>query len=185
MAIVLMCGKDEPGAYESPGYPGKGIYVQKIAEGAVVALREMNGYDDSDFYATYYDPESDSFKEIMYATTRGWTYAAGAAIDATVEVAAKYEAYLDAQYKAAKKRAAELEAKKPRKGKRCRILAKRGKAAKFAGQVGEIFWTGERRSAYGTWSYGTRVGVDVNGERVFVNEGGIEVVAADEECSRI
>lgn len=60
----------------------------RFAVGRVVSLREMNGYHDSDFYATY---QSDhGFNEIEYATTRGWTYANGASIDATPEVAERY-----------------------------------------------------------------------------------------------
>ena len=42
--------------------------------GLCVADREKNGYNDSDFFMTVWDEASKSFKEIMYATTRGWTY---------------------------------------------------------------------------------------------------------------
>ena len=42
--------------------------------GLCVAERERNYRDDSDFYMTVWDEETKSFKEIMFATTRAWTY---------------------------------------------------------------------------------------------------------------
>ena len=64
--------------------------------GLCVRDREMNGYDDSDFYMLVYNPDHtddfDMFKEIMFATTRGWSYPAmGSAPDASPEVMKKYE----------------------------------------------------------------------------------------------
>lgn len=38
--------------------------------GMVVSEREANYYDDSDFYATYWDKETQSFVEIEWGTTR-------------------------------------------------------------------------------------------------------------------
>lgn len=188
MTIRVLCDQNEPGAFVDEHWtkqvqsyhPDRLIHVREFAKGATVAMREANGYDDSDFFATYYDAEQDKFVEVMYGTTRGWTYPANATIDATQEIAAKYEAHLKAMWRARAEREAAIEAKRPRKGKRCLITAKRGKAAKFSGQEGTIFWTQEMRSQYGTWHYGTRVGVDVNGERVFVNDTGIIVVACDD-----
>ncbi len=190
MTIRVLCGQSEPGAFLDERWtedvrhyrPDAQIWVREFAQGATVAMREANGYDDSDFFATYFDGEK--FTEVMYATTRGWTYPAGASIDATAEVAAKYEAHLQTQRRAYAERLAAIEATRPRKGKRCRIVAKRGKAAKFNGQEGSIFWTQEQRSQYGTWHYGTRVGVDVNGERVFVNDTGIVVISCDAQEGR-
>lgn len=194
--IRVLCNADAPGAFadlywtETVGrqdnFAGKpksdyAVYVREFAEGATVAMREANGYDDSDFFATYYDAEKDTFVEVMYGTTRVWTYPANATIDATTEIAAKYEAHLRAQLAAHQAYLAEIEAKRPRKGKRCKITTKRGKAGPFFGQVGEIFWTQEMRSRYGTWSYCTRGGVDINGKRVFVNSTGIVIMMDDEQ----
>lgn len=189
MTIRVLCGKEETVAVVDEHWtkqvqtynPEQIIYVREFGQGATVAMREANGYDDSDFFATYYDAEQGKFVEVMYGSTRGWTYPANASIDATQEVAAKYEAHLKAERQAYAARLAAIEAKLPRKGKRCVITAKRGKAAKFNGQEGSIFWTQEQRSQYGTWHYGTRVGVDVNGERVFVNDTGIIVVVCEQE----
>lgn len=59
--------------------------------------REMNGYDDSDFYMTVWNPETKNTSEIMFATTRGWTYPCMASrADATPEVRAEYDAYIAA-----------------------------------------------------------------------------------------
>lgn len=53
-------------------------------EGAVLAEREINGYDDSDFMATVWTDTE--IIEVCWGTTRGWTYANGCAIDATPAV---------------------------------------------------------------------------------------------------
>ncbi|MGW9069251.1 hypothetical protein ACWGQT_07375 [Streptomyces yangpuensis] len=62
-------------------------------EGAVLRLRERNGYDDSDFYATVWNEEAQAVEEVYYATTRGWTYHNGAHIDATHDVIEKAVAH--------------------------------------------------------------------------------------------
>lgn len=153
------------------------FYVRDMAHGAVVATREMNGYDDSDFYATYYDAEENAFKEIQYASTRGWTYPCGAAVDATPAVLVRWQEYnrlADAQARAV---AAHRAAMTPTIGKPVSVSAKRGKAKAFDGQRGVIFWRQEQRSQYGTWSYGYRVGVRFNdGQRCFMPETAVRVI---------
>jgi len=66
--------------------------------GCVLSLREKNGYDDSDFFARVWDEEKQNVHEVMYATTRGWTYKNGATIDATDDVKAKAEAWEERVY---------------------------------------------------------------------------------------
>lgn len=61
----------------------------KTYKGCVIALREHNGYDDSDFFAEVYDESTGTFKEICYASTRYYCTAT-ATVDATEEVKAKY-----------------------------------------------------------------------------------------------
>ena len=51
-------------------------------KGCVLALREHNGFDDSDYYALVYDKENDSFYEVEYATTR-FACSSYAVVDAT------------------------------------------------------------------------------------------------------
>jgi hypothetical protein len=76
--------------------------------GLCVAERERNMRDDSDFYMTVWDEATKSFKEIMFATTRAWTYPMMASkVDAPESLIAKYKA-IKAE---ADKRTAPLKAK--------------------------------------------------------------------------
>lgn len=62
--------------------------------GKCLSDREQNMYDDSNFYMTVWDDETNSPKEIMFATTRGWSYPSYASSpDASDDVISKYEAY--------------------------------------------------------------------------------------------
>ena len=58
-------------------------------KGCVLALREHNGFDDSDYYALVYDKEKDSFYEVEYATTR-FACSSYAVVDATPEIVELY-----------------------------------------------------------------------------------------------
>lgn len=79
--------------YPNFGPTGDDYVLVKWAEGRVVNTREDNGYHDSDFFATYLTDEG-TFCEYQYATTRGWTYANNAVIDATDDVAKDYQKML-------------------------------------------------------------------------------------------
>ena len=180
MAITVMCSPSEPGAFLSkewskPEYP---IYLKRFAEGCVISLREMNGYDDSDFYATYYEPESGEFKETLYASTRGWTYPCGAVVDATPEVLEKWRAYCKARNEAYYAKVAAAEAAKPTKGKTVKVIRPvRGKAALKGGETGKVFWYGEDK--FSRYSKAYRVGVELEeGRKVFISAGAVEVVPA-------
>lgn len=50
MAITRFCNADEPGAVK---LGDKDIYINSYAEGLVLDTWERNGYDDSDFMASY------------------------------------------------------------------------------------------------------------------------------------
>jgi hypothetical protein len=55
---------------------------------------ERNMYDDSDFYMTVWNPVTKRPSNIMFATTRGWSYPCyNSWVDATPEVCAEYEAF--------------------------------------------------------------------------------------------
>lgn len=103
MAITMMCGKDEPGAVLSPNHYGSSgdIYLRTFAVGMVVEEYENNFYEDSDFYAVYF--EDGVFKKIQYATTRGWTYPNSAKVDASPELMEKYREYNRAAAEAMRK----------------------------------------------------------------------------------
>ena len=76
----------------------RAYWVWKTHVGLCLSEREMNGYNDSDFFMTIWDEEKSEPREVMFATTRGWTYPAmGSSVDATPEVRAKYDAYVAAQ----------------------------------------------------------------------------------------
>jgi hypothetical protein len=136
---------------------------EETFKGAVLRLRERNGYDDSDFYALVWDEEQQATREIMYATTRGWTYHNGADIDATREVIGKAIAWeTEQRFKEAQRRYQET----PRKGCTARATER--------GQVveGVIAWVGEDKPR-SQWAarYGTRTaryGIRVEGRRGLV-----------------
>ncbi|QBQ74396.1 hypothetical protein BcepSauron_016 [Burkholderia phage BcepSauron] len=55
---------------------------------------ERNGYDDSDWYMAVWNPEKGCREDILFATTRGWSYPCyGSKPDATPEVQAAHEAW--------------------------------------------------------------------------------------------
>lgn len=75
-----------------------GICLWNTHVGLCISEREANYYDDSDFYMTVWNPETGSAEEIMFATTRGWSYPAmGSSVDAGPEVIAAYEAWFAAR----------------------------------------------------------------------------------------
>lgn len=79
-------------------------WVWKTHVGLCLRDREMNGYDDSDFYMTVWDEEKGEPREICFASTRGWTYPSyGSSVDATDAVRAKYDAWIAARNEASRK----------------------------------------------------------------------------------
>lgn len=128
--------------------------------GATLGTYERNGYDDSDFYAIVWDDETQSIKDVEYASTRGWTYHNHASVDATPEVLDKARVWFANFLLTLWLSEAAEEAATPVKGDRVRSLTTRGKNV---GVEGVVMWRGESRSAYGTWSHGWRLGIRVEG----------------------
>lgn len=97
MPIIKMCSsKTIPeGAQNVTVYDAeKDIVLYETFIGLCLVERERNMYDDSDFYMTVWDETTESPKEIMFATTRGWTYPCYASsVDATPDIVAKWEAW--------------------------------------------------------------------------------------------
>lgn len=129
--------------------------------GLVCYLGEHNWHDDSDFYALVWDEAKGAPREVQYATTRGWSYDNGAHVDATPEIAAKFQAWNDARYLAGviiglDKRANRCDVK----GVDVVVVSGR-KVAK--GTVGRVFWAGKP----GRYGYNsplrTRIGIDLTG----------------------
>lgn len=129
MAVGIMTG----GTPEAPE-------ITKSYEGAVLATRERNGYDDSDFYAFVWTGEK--IESVEYATTRGWTYRNFATVDATPEVVEAATAYLAGLIFSRMREAALAAAKKPEKGRTVKIV--RGRKIPL-GTVGTVVWEGPAR----------------------------------------
>jgi hypothetical protein len=148
-------------------HPGD-LYLYETHVGLCLEDREQNGYNDSDFIMTVWNPETQAPERITFASTRGWSYPSyGSRVDATPEVRAAYEAY---QARLATERQARLaaeEAKTPRVGKTVRVLSGR-KLAK--GTVAEVRW--ERAGRLGLLPQGS-----TGREYTFVNANQVEVVA--------
>lgn len=111
MAIIRMHSQNDDSYPEGAYSPlnrdssaGDHKYVlSSYAHGCVVKEREANFYHDSDFYATYWDAETGTFKETLFATTRGWCYPClGTSVDATPEIMAKWEQHQKAQERRAR-----------------------------------------------------------------------------------
>jgi hypothetical protein len=122
------------------GQEGLTIFTWHTHVGLCVSDREMNGYNDSDWYMLVFDPETESFHEICFASTRGWTYPAyGSKPDATPEVMAKYAAHLATLAKAAQEAHERIADVTPEVGKRVEVIKGR-KVPK--GTTGLVFWKG-------------------------------------------
>lgn len=82
----------------NPLYGPRPIWTWHTHVGLCLKEREYNGYDDSDFYMTVWNPATCAPEEIMFATTRGWSYPSYASyVDALPEVKKAYEAWQAAQ----------------------------------------------------------------------------------------
>jgi len=134
-------------------------------EGCVLQTYERNGYDDSDFMAIVYDAATDSIREVCYATTRGWTYANGAVVDALPNIVDRAQHIVYEAKVAAVRAAYYAEARKPAIGKAVKVTAtKTGKDRKIKGEVvpagttGVVFWIGPDRYDY----YATRIGIQLD-----------------------
>lgn len=125
------------------------------AEGRVIREYERNGYDDSDFYAVYWNGQKPV--TVQYASTRGWTYANGAAVDATPEVLAEYEAYANGVRRGHAAAFVLAAAEAPHKG--ARVVVKRALKRTPKGTEGIVFWIGRGRSFSGS-RYGHHIAAE-------------------------
>ena len=84
----------------STKYSDKDIWLYDTHVGYCIRDYERNGYDDSDFYMTYWNPVTNKPEDICFASTRGWTYPSyGSRMDATPDIQKKYEDYIAYQRK--------------------------------------------------------------------------------------
>jgi CubicO group peptidase (beta-lactamase class C family) len=155
------------------------LYMETTHVGRVLALRERNGYDDSDFYAIVWDDEKGRPVEVEYASTRGWTYPNGAKVDATPEIVEKWEAWTREQKAACERARLAAEAALPRVGRTVRVV--KGRKVEV-GTVGEVFWAGRDQFKRGPWGRREieRVGIRLlDGSRVFLDAGNVVVEGAE------
>lgn len=144
--------------------------------GAVLAVFEVNGYDDSDFCAAVWTGErviSD-----CYASTRSWTYHNGAQVDATPAVLAAALAWYRARLGDRLVATARADVLRPAVGKRVRSLATRGK---HVGVVGKVRWMGVDSYHRGPGPKPYRVGIKVEGVDTLHFLGADRVEAIDPE----
>ena len=149
MSVILMCDANEFGATECKNYPG--IFVKEVFKGCVVGLRERNGYQDSDFFARVWNAETKQVEEVMYGTTRGWTYACSAEIDATPEVrelVAAWEAEKEAKRQA---ELAEVRVAYASVDANVKILKAAGRRAYRKGEIARITWVGPNQFKRGEY----------------------------------
>lgn len=163
------------------------LYIKTTHEGLVVDMYERNGYDDSDFYAVVWNPDTQQPEHIEYASTRGWTYPNSAAVDATQEVRDQYAAWQAATARAAAAARAARKAQVPVLGSQVRVV--RGRLVP-QGTEAKVFWFGADRfmrpSRYamlhdqlshveaGMMRVGLRL---ADGSKVFTNARNVEVLA--------
>lgn len=114
-------------------------YDEISYEGAVLCRRERNFYHDSDFYAVVWDEVEQVTKQIDYATTRAWTYANGASIDATNEVKAKAADYQYGRYLKQIQKANQRQSREIATDRRVKVV--KGRKV-LIGTEGIVKWTG-------------------------------------------
>jgi hypothetical protein len=149
--------------------------VEFTYTGRVLRLGEHNHYHDSDFYAVVWDDAKGGPREVEYASTRGWSYFNNAAVDADEETLAKFKAW--EHDRAVERQAARdaAEAATPREGKTVKVTKGR-KIPK--GTVAVVVWFGEDKYNSTQWLTKYRVGLMIDGQRVFTSADNVEVVAA-------
>lgn len=97
----------------------------EAANGTTLETRELNGYDDSDFYAIYWNEAAGAVQTATYASTRYWSYDQRATVDAGPEVVAKARAWAKAHNLPLVRQALLEKAAEVTIGKRVRVVAGR------------------------------------------------------------
>lgn len=120
------------------------IWLYDSHIGLCIRDHEMNGYDDSDWYMTVWNNEKNAPEEIMFATTRGWSYPCyGSSPDATPEIMEKYNAWKAEQKRIYLEMLAKEEAAKPTVGKTVKVI--KGRKVPI-GTEGIVRWYGEAKA---------------------------------------
>jgi hypothetical protein len=166
------------GGYNLRPCEGK-YYLYDTHQGLCLREFERNGYNDSDFYMVVWNPATKTPETIEFATTRGWSYPCfGSKVDATPEVIAEYEAYLEKQRKAAELAQDKEQARQPKFGRTVKVV--KGRKVPV-GTTGEICWVGvnqfAHQSYYAPSKKSLRVGIRLlDGTKVFTDFANCEIV---------
>ena len=145
---------------------------------------ERNGYDDSDFFVTYWDDVNGKVESKEYSSTRyggGWNYSAELIRQIPADVAQRLRSYLyaralDSAIQAERARVFEPQPESLGHGVSVRFLkdsSKRSKTPWKAGETGECFWQGWYGTFYGNGynkrtRFNGRLGVRMaDGRKVF------------------
>lgn len=177
MSVILICGANDAGAVECSNYPG--VFVKEVFKGCVVGLRERNMHDDSDFFARVWNYQTGRPEEVMYGTTRGWTYAASAEIDATPEVRALVAAWDAAQEAQRLAALAEVRAAYASVDAQVKILKAAGRRSHRKGEIARITWVGPNQFKRG--EYQARVEF-ADGEREYFPLSSLQVCDQSITC---
>ena len=148
---------------EAFGYP---CYIEELFKGCVLDIWEENGHEDSDFVALIWDEEKREPRKAMYASTRGWSYANSAVIDATPEVQEKAYAWIEKRWLYWLKTQEERKANQPTQGKLVRVVA--GRKIPL-GTEGLITWAGKTR-------FGEAVGIRIGTASILTSSNNVMVV---------
>lgn len=144
------------------------IGLVKTYVGAVLATGEKNWHDDSDFYAIVWDESEQRMKNVEYDTTR-FGGGGSAVIDATPEVMAKADDYLEKWALGVLTAEDRRVARDVVIGKRVRVV--QGRKAPI-GTEGLVFFAKEWR--YAKWDYSPKlkIGIALTDEKIVGPKGG-------------
>ena len=149
----------------------------QYAFGLVVDMGENNYYDDSDFYAMVYCPQTNTFDKVIYATTRGWSYNNGCTVDADDDLINACRFRIEKTHainhtKAYIRKILTI-CSTPTKGATVTVT----KGRKSRGVVGEVFWTGYSAKGFSKlgirdandevhWVWSNNVTVDIRNHKM-------------------
>lgn len=168
MAIWQYAGDDPTGKTREYDLQGKIILLEETYPGAVLARREENWHEDSDFYAVVWDEEEQRLRRVDYATTRGCTYGCSATVDATKEVIEKATAWLSIWWLDQLTDQEEREVLVPRVGRTVKVV--KGRKV-VIGTEGKVFWYDKGR--YGRMRVGFVV---AEGVELWTDAANVEVL---------
>lgn len=159
--------------------------------GLVLATREENYHDDSDFYALVWNPEAQRIERVGYATTRGGgTDNNRAQADLSDEYKADVDAYVISRWvetlKAQERDAwltAANEALTPERGSTVRVV--KGRKVPV-GTIATVFWKGIDEYKTNRWGTYYRVGLRLeDGSTVYTSMDNVEVIVDPDDLPYI